>query len=53
MKVFWPGSAAGRQTMVRYPLVLGLLITGLFGPIVAAAETPVVRGPFRFELEEA
>ncbi len=53
MKAFWPGSAAGRQTMVRYSLVLGLLITGLFGPIVAAAETPVVRGPFRFELEEA
>ena len=36
-------------------LVLGLLIVGLFGPMVAAAETRVAqeRGLFRFDVEEA
>ena len=34
-------------------LVLGLLIVGLFGPMVAAAETRVAPGLFRFDMEEA
>ncbi|PYM80476.1 MAG: hypothetical protein DME13_22795 [Candidatus Rokuibacteriota bacterium] len=36
-------------------LVLGLLIVGLFGPMVAAAETRVAQEPglFRFDVEQA
>ena len=36
-------------------LVLGLLIVGLFGPMVAAAETRVAQEPglFRFDVEDA
>jgi hypothetical protein len=40
--------------MVRKILGLGLVIVGLFGPIVAATETAAAQAPgFRFEVEEA
>ena len=42
------------MSMILHGLVLGLLIVGLFGPSVAAAETQVAQAPgFRFEMEEA
>jgi hypothetical protein len=45
----------GGESVVHRILVLGMVVAGVVGPVVAETQTPATdaQNPFRFELEEA